>query len=433
MLGLSICLPAATTGFSNGFGNHRIIQVFRPSLSIFSSSSNGKNCRNTNVVLSSKTDDLALTNLDSGSPLRQSRRRVAKVEKFARLPVWPVWTGVIIFLVNRIFGDAAAAQLENAVGGRVCPNFFTPAEATSPFIMLVHHRHSFWAWDPIRFIQRRFILAEGFPSHPHRGFTTLTYFLRGGFVHRDSLGIQQTYGRAMNGKSSGDDSLHSQWLFTGAGLLHEEMFDSSQDQELYQLWINVPSRRKMDPPQVELLGNEECPEIGGACCKTVVLAGKFQEVSSKAPIMSDMSILHITVNPGGTWVWNDLPKSFETVIVYVRQGELEIIENESSSETVPPHHTAYFERVGGDALEFFSKNGADVLLLAGEPLFDEKVQAQGSMVMNTPEEINQAYSDYERGFMGRPWDHYLSNEEWKAHVQSFPCRYQYQKAEDKFQ
>ena len=94
-----------------------------------------------------------------------SPRRVASVERFARLPVWPVWNGVAIFVVSRLFGKDVAAKLEDAIGGRVCPNFFNPPDKTSPFIMLVHHRHSFAAWDPLRYIQRTFF-PEGFPAHP---------------------------------------------------------------------------------------------------------------------------------------------------------------------------------------------------------------------------------------------------------------------------
>jgi hypothetical protein len=185
-------------------------------------------------------------------------RTVDRVEKFARLPVWPVWNGVLIFLVSKVFGDELAAKLENAIGGRVCPNFFVP-ERTSPFIMLVHHCHSFAPWDPLRYIQRTFF-PEGFPAHPHRGFVTVTYFLKGGFEHRDSMGVKQMYGAE---KRHADK--HTQWLMTGAGMLHEEMFDiSSEDgflrpssQELYQLWLNVPAAHKMDNPRVDLLGGPD--------------------------------------------------------------------------------------------------------------------------------------------------------------------------------
>lgn len=360
----------------------------------------------------------------SSSPkTKPSIRRVATVEKFARLPVWPVWMGVIVFLVGKTLGNESAAKLEDALGGRVCPNFFPDTEATSPFIMLVHHRHSFSALDPIRWFQNKFILPEGFPSHSHRGFTTLTYFLKGGFRHRDSLGIAQDYGRPT---STGGDNQnkrknvqhHSQWLFTGAGLLHEEMFDQSPQQELFQLWVNVPSYRKLDAPTVDLLGDAECPRVVLSDeTETIVLAGTYQGQAAKTPVMSEMGIFHVFMQQGSTWRYT-VPASFETVILYMRQGSCTI-----DNTDIPVHHTAYLERIG-DSLVVSSSHGADFLLLTGQPL-REPVAAQGSMVMNTNDEINQAYRDYQRGLMGMPWSHEMSDEEWKTHISQYPSRYKY--------
>lgn len=117
------------------------------------------------VTLLSQWDDSI--EVETTYPVTTSNRTVERIEKFSRLPVWPVWNGVFLFFVSRVFGEEAAANLENAIGGRVCPNFFQ-SERTSPFIMLVHHRHSFAPWDPLRHLQRTFF-PEGFPAHPHRG------------------------------------------------------------------------------------------------------------------------------------------------------------------------------------------------------------------------------------------------------------------------
>jgi hypothetical protein len=86
----------------------------------------------------------------------------------------------------------------------------------------------------------------------------------------------------------------------------------------------------------------------------------------------------------------------------------------------------YLEPVG-DLLEIKAdgKEGVDFMLLAGAPL-NEPIAAQGSMVMNSPDQINKAYEDYQRGYMGTPWDHKLTNEEWQAHIRQAPCRYTYQ-------
>lgn len=366
--------------------------------------------------------------------------KVAKVEQFARLPVWPVWNGVFIFVISRLFGSEAAAKLEDAIGGRVCPNFFsqqepgTEAYDTSPFIMLVHHRHSFFKFDPLRLFQSTFILPEGFPAHPHRGFITVTYFMKGGFTHRDSVGIQQKYGALRDNYKH-----HTQWLYTGAGILHEEMFDNPKekvctDQELYQLWLNVPSTMKMENPEALLLGSEEAPTVvvgseqkEGNESETVVICGKYKDAKSTAPLSNSADIFHVRVQPGECWT-HTLDPSYQTGIIYMRQGSV-IVDEETK---IPVHHTAYleqqrraFEKFQGNLLlveNTSEEDVADFLFLAGKPI-QELVAAQGSMVMNTENEINQAYSDYERGYMGRPWDHKLSNEEWEDHIRQFPSAY----------
>jgi len=118
----------------------------------------------------------------ASSPLFSSIKPELKIEKFGRLPVWPVQNGLIRFVVSR-FSEKAGVFFERVLGGSVCPNFFDPS-ATSPFILLVHHNHKFISFDPIRPLSS-LILPEGFPAHPHRGFVTLTICLKGGLVHRD--------------------------------------------------------------------------------------------------------------------------------------------------------------------------------------------------------------------------------------------------------
>jgi len=302
----------------------------------------------------------------------------------------------------------------------VCPNFFE-SEKTTPFIMLVHHRHSFAPWDPLRYIQRTFF-PEGFPAHPHRGFVTVTYFLQGGFKHRDSMGVKQLYGaeERHNGK-------HTQWLNTGAGILHEEMYDIEPDkggfdlvqpssQELYQLWLNLPSEHKMSQPLTKLLGGEEeTPTVRSDKTETIVLAGEYGGKRSAAPALSDIAILHGKMEPGSTWK-HSIPQSHKTAIMYVRTGSVSI-----DGTRVPPHHTIYFVPYG-EELVVTSSEGADFLFLAGAPIY-EPIAAQGSMVMNSPEEINEAYSDYQSQKMGVPWDHKISDEEWMEHVRQYPSVY----------
>jgi len=164
------------------------------------------------------------TTTTSGNPLQ------VRVEKFARLPVWPVQNGIIRFFLSRL-SEKAGVAAEKFLGGSVCPNFFDP-NLTNPFILLVHHNHKFLPFDPIRPLSA-LLLPEGFPAHPHRGFITLTIVLKGGINHRDSIGVKQSYGRLEKHEK------FAQYLKTGSGMLHEEMWDidgdGGVDQELYQV------------------------------------------------------------------------------------------------------------------------------------------------------------------------------------------------------
>jgi redox-sensitive bicupin YhaK (pirin superfamily) len=290
--------------------------------------------------------------------------------------------------------------------------------------MLVHHSHSFAAWDPIRYLQRTF-LPEGFPAHPHRGFITVTYVLKGGFHHRDSIGLQQRYGaeERHGGK-------HTQWLMTGAGILHEEMWDIQTPnffeparQELYQLWLNVPSNFKLDPPQIHLLGGEvETPTVekykdGTLQSSTIVIAGEYADSQASIKTYSKVNILHVKISRNSTWS-HSLPVYYNTAIIYMRIGAAYV-----GPTRIPPHYTAYMDASSNQIVISTSLDeGADFLFLAGESL-NEPVAAQGSMVMNADYEINQAYADYQNGKMGVPWDHKLSDAEWESHLRKYPSSY----------
>lgn len=197
-----------------------------------------------------------------------------------------------------------------------------------------------------------------------------------------------------------------------------------QRQELYQLWVNLPARDKLSQPYLLLLSDaEETPVIQekGVFCR--VLAGSYDEAhQSSVPTASDLTVLHVSLDPETRWTY-EVPETYETLIIYVRQGSLDIEENYgSSSSQIPTHHTAFFDRSGGQLVAKAGSQGADVMVLAGVPL-REPVSAQGSMVMNYPDEINEAYRDYQLGHFGSPWSHKLSRDEWLAHVKEFPSDY----------
>lgn len=238
-------------------------------------------------------------------------------------------------------------------------------------------------------------------------------------MHRDSNGVKQCYG----------GERHSQWMVAGAGILHEEMWDIPSmggKQELYQLWINLPAKDKLATPRCVLLGGEENEE--GATptvydnvtnSNTIVLCGEYNGKKAGIQPYSSMNIFHVIL--GKSWDYT-IPPNHETVIIYVRKGSISI------DNTVIPTHSTAFLSTSGSSLTIVNANTntnteeADFFLLSGEPL-NENIASQGSMVMNTDYEIQQAYQDYSMGRMGVPWDHTLSDEQWMDHVQKFPSSY----------
>jgi quercetin 2,3-dioxygenase len=436
-------LPTSSVGFSVSFPNKCRIKTASIRASLPKRVISNHNRIGIHALESSQSEDA--TNGSSFSTIhpadrvssRSSRRVVETMDQYPRLPIWPAWNGVVIWLVSILLGKDVAAQLEDMVGGRICPNMFADPSRTSPFVLLVHHRHSFASWDVLRYLQRSFF-PEGFPSHPHRGFVTVTYILRGGFRHRDSLGIQQAYGA-----ESWHDGKHTQWLTTGAGILHEEMFDIRHvnfwlpsHQELYQIWINLPSQDKLVPPNMELLGGPNdtpCVEThdsqGRKTTETLVLAGSHGSVWASSPSRSDLTILHVkSIDPGCEWR-HVIPPTHETALFYVRKGSVMVISDDVTATTnavVVPTHTTVVLGVQGTELvlrnDASSKVSADILVLTGVPL-REPIAAQGSMVMNSPIEIQEAYRDYQAGKMGIPWKESLSEEEWKVHVRNNPSWY----------
>jgi hypothetical protein len=233
----------------------------------------------------------------------------------------------------------------------------------------------------------------------------------------------------------------------------------SNRHELFQIWINVPGSDKLRAPYTRLLGPADTPTIvqwqgdgggddddlkGGAIrSETTVLAGSYLGRQSTAPISSPLYVYHVILHGGATWT-AELPSAFQTSFLYVRQGE--VVDSASSSAVnsihstrVSAHSTAFFEATSESSLEGPSESPhktiivlqnsqgivADFLFFAGEPLH-EPVAVQGSMVMNTYNEINEAYDDYAAGKFGRPWNPKLSDEEWETHVQQFPSAFRSQ-------
>jgi redox-sensitive bicupin YhaK (pirin superfamily) len=233
--------------------------------------------------------------------------------------------------------------------------------------------------------------ANGFPTHPHRGFETVTYLLSGEMEHRDSAGGHGVLG-------PGD----VQWMTAGAGLVHSEMPGCRLMREGgvlhgFQLWVNLPRASKMTPPKYQELPAHEIPSTcsAGGAVTVKVIAGEALGVSAKIRTHTPMCYLHFTLAPGAEHV-QSLPQGFNT-FVYIVDGTVAVGERESKAE---PQTLAIFSREG-EAIRLANPGDipANLLLVGGEPI-GEPVARHGPFVMNTHDELVRAFEDFRSGRMG---------------------------------
>ena len=229
--------------------------------------------------------------------------------------------------------------------------------------------------------------AKGFPDHPHRGFETVTYLLHGEFQHRDSFGHHGVLG-------PGD----VQWMIAGSGLVHSEIPGDNLKKnggrlEGFQLWVNLPKRDKMKAPHYQELSADRIPvaESTDGKVRVKVIAGQALGVNGAVETHIPIEYLHFKLAPGAKQV-QELAKSLNAML-YVIGGKVEI-----GGRSVLEFHLAGLEN-DGEAVEFSSSTGAELLLLAAQPIH-EPVARYGPFVMNTKDELYQAFEDYRTGKMG---------------------------------
>lgn len=231
--------------------------------------------------------------------------------------------------------------------------------------------------------------AKGAPDHPHRGFETVTYMLEGGMEHKDSAGHSGQIG-------PGD----VQWMTAGAGVVHSEMpfasiLDNGGVMHGFQIWVNLPSRDKMMAPRYQDIPADRIPlwvSADGAV-NVRVIAGDVGDKKAVIDTRTPIVFLHIKMQPGATFRQSVDPGF--NVLAYVIDGAVQ-----SGGQKADTSEMLVFLN-GGDYVELNapSDSPADVLFLAGAPL-NEPVARWGPFVMNTDNEIQQAFADYQAGRMG---------------------------------
>jgi redox-sensitive bicupin YhaK (pirin superfamily) len=301
-------------------------------------------------------------------------------------------------------------------------------ETTDPFLFCVHHEDAFPKGNEVmgpdeshykgRHLGDDFIIKDGFrmyhgktvpgfPGHPHRGFETITVVRKGIVDHADSMGASGRYG-------NGD----VQWMTAGKGVQHSEMFplihkDKDNTMELFQIWLNLPKKNKMVEPHFKMLWKENIPNIeasdaAGKKTNVEVIAGKVNTTKAAAPPpdswaaddANEVAVWNIKMQAGATF---KLPKASAGVnrTLYFYEGHtLNLagtnISNYSGIKVIP---TEDIDLIAVDS-------ETSILVLQGKPI-NEQVMQYGPFVMNTKEEINQAFEDYHKTqFGGWPWPRY---------------------------
>ena len=266
--------------------------------------------------------------------------------------------------------DGASVKLKRIVSQQQKNRF-------DPFILL----DEFGSDEPTDYV-------GGFPDHPHRGFETVTYMLEGAMLHRDHLG-NEGHLRA------GD----VQWMTAAHGIIHSEM-PEQKDGLLhgFQLWINLPAKEKMKSPYYQEFTADKIPHIdlaSGGYLK--VIAGNY--ITETEQILGP--VVGVTTQPLYFDVLLSSQQHFEipvsikhNVLVYVYKGELALDE---ANKVLKAGQLGQF--INGNNLKLITQEqSARFLVLAGLPLQEPVVQA-GPFVMNTIEEIEQAFSDYRNGVL----------------------------------
>ena len=232
--------------------------------------------------------------------------------------------------------------------------------------------------------------AKGFPDHPHRGFETVTYLLSGEFEHRDSFGHHGIL-------HAGD----VQWMTAGSGLVHsevpgKELVKNGGKLEGFQLWVNLPSKDKMMAPRYQEFSAGGIPvaQSSDGKVEVKVIAGSALGVKGAVETHIPIECLHFKLQPGAVHV-QEIAKGLNAM-VYVIGGLLQ-----TGDKTVPQFHLGLLGNDGsdGDAVEFQAAEATEFLLLAAQPIY-EPVARYGPFVMNTQDELHQAFADFKSGKMG---------------------------------
>jgi redox-sensitive bicupin YhaK (pirin superfamily) len=226
----------------------------------------------------------------------------------------------------------------------------------------------------------------GFPSHPHRGFETVTYMLEGQMRHKDSTGNEGLI-------RAGD----IQWMTAGSGIIHSELPEQTQGRLWgFQFWINLPADQKMRDPRYQEIASNQIPEWVTEDGKVRVLAGTITDEHGNIiqgaanDIATQPLLLDVQLNKGD---WQTSIPEQHVALVYVYRGELTIAGSLVQEQQLSVLST-------GDLLTLATQEKPFGALILAAQAINEPITRAGPFVMNTEAELQQAFSDFRSGSFG---------------------------------
>lgn len=243
-----------------------------------------------------------------------------------------------------------------------------------PFLLL----DAFRSDDPDDYI-------AGFPPHPHRGFETVTYLLNGRMRHRDNAGNEGVI-----------EPGGIQWMTAGKGIVHSEMPEQEDGMlEGFQLWINLPAAHKMSEPAYQEYDRAHIPVESRDGSLVRVISGKTSQ-GTLGPVSQPLTDpLYLDVSLEADTTFSENLTSGHNAFIYLVEGTLRLKGQDSATLEIERDQLAILTH-GDSIMANSGKTGARFLLVAGQPL-NEPVARGGPFVMNTEDELRQAFRDYQGG------------------------------------
>jgi len=247
----------------------------------------------------------------------------------------------------------------------------------NPFIMLDYN-------SPFQFPPSD--QPPGVGVHPHRGFETVTIAYQGKVAHHDSSGNSGIIGEG-----------EVQWMTAASGVLHKEYHEQEFAKQggvfqMVQLWVNLPAAAKMSPPKYQSITRDQIVKVDlNDNGRIEVIAGEYEGQKGPAYTFTSVHLINVFLQPNG-----EAKLSFDikdNTALLVVKGKLRLLGQE-----IPEHHMVLFNHDGTD-IHLSSEEETTVLVLSAAPI-DEPIAAYGPFVMNTREEIIQAYQDFQNGKFG---------------------------------